>query len=76
VILEALPFTLGIIMWIFRTVHRAAQDELANERKNIRSELDGLYRQLERGEITDEQFDEKEGPLLDRLDELGEQGRG
>ena len=61
--------TLGV-MWIFRAVHRAAKDELENEGKNIRARLSELYQQLERGEITEAQFDEKEGPLLDRLDEL------
>lgn len=65
-----LPFALGMpLMWIFRTVHRAAMDELANEKKNIRAELSELYQRLERGEITEEQFDEKEKPLLDRLEE-------
>jgi len=60
--------TLGMVMWIFRAVHRAAKEELENEQRNVRAELSDLYRQLERGEITEEQFDEKEGPLLDRLE--------
>lgn len=57
-----------MVMWIFRAVHRAAKEEMENERGNIRAELSELYRQLERGEITEEQFDEKEKPLLDRLE--------
>lgn len=61
--------TLGL-MWIFRAVHRAAKEELANERRNIRARLSELYQELERGEITEDQFDAKEKPLLDRLDEL------
>lgn len=64
-----LAFFLGL-MWIFRAVHRAARDELSNERRNIRARLSELYQQLERGEITEEQFDDQEKPLLDRLDEL------
>lgn len=62
-------FFLGL-MWIFRAVHRAAKEELSNERRNIRARLSELYRQLEIGEITEERFDEEERRLLDRLDEL------
>lgn len=61
------------LMWIFRSVHRAAMDELSNERRNIRARLSELYQELERGEITEAQFDEKERPLLDRLDQLKKQ---
>lgn len=62
-------FFLGL-MWIFRAVHRAVNEELENEEKNIRTRLSDLYRQLEQGEITEEQFGEEEKRLLDRLDEL------
>lgn len=65
-----LPLELGMVMWIFRAVHRAAKEELEHEHRNIRANLSNLYQQLERGEITEDQFDEKEKPLLDRLDEL------
>jgi hypothetical protein len=64
------------IMWIFRSVHRAVKDEMANERKNLKAHLSELYQQLERGELTEEEFDEKEGPILDRLDELKEEEEG
>jgi len=62
------------IMWIFRSVHRAATEELEHEGTNIRAELSDLYRQLERGEITEAQFDARERTLLDRLDDLEAQG--
>lgn len=65
-------FVFGL-MWIFRAVHRAAQEELANERRNLRARLSELYRELERGEITEAQFDEEERRLLDRLDRLDEE---
>lgn len=67
-----MPFAvfLGGLMWIFRAVHRAVNEELENEEKNIRTRLSDLYRQLEQGEITEEQFGEEEKRLLDRLDEL------
>lgn len=60
------------IMWIFRSVHRAVQDEMSQEDTHLRAQLTDLYQRLERGEITEEQFDEQEGPLLDRLDALKE----
>jgi Gas vesicle protein G len=60
------------LMWIFRSVHKAVQEELDNERANTRARLSELYLQLERGEITDEEFDKEESLLLDRLDALKE----
>ncbi|NOJ77684.1 gas vesicle protein GvpG [Myxococcus xanthus] len=58
------------IAWIFRSVHKAVQDEQAQEQTDLRARLSDLYRELERGEITEEQFDEQESQLLDRLDAL------
>jgi len=58
------------ISWIFRSVHRAVQDEQAQEQTDLRTRLSDLYRELERGELTEEQFDEQESRLLDRLDAL------
>ncbi|GHG94850.1 gas vesicle protein GvpG [Comamonas sp. JC664] len=58
------------IAWIFRSVHKAVQDEQSNEESDLRARLSDLYRELERGEITEEQFDAQESKLLDRLDAL------
>ncbi|ABF89824.1 putative gas vesicle protein GvpG [Myxococcus xanthus DK 1622] len=58
------------IAWIFRSVHKAVQDEQAQEQTDLRTRLSDLYQELERGEITEEQFDEQESQLLDRLDAL------
>lgn len=58
------------IAWIFRSVHKAVQDEQAQEQTDLRTRLSDLHQELERGEITEEQFDEQESQLLDRLDAL------
>ncbi|QQR47028.1 gas vesicle protein GvpG [Myxococcus xanthus] len=58
------------IAWIFRSVHKAVEDEQAQEQTDLRTRLSDLYQELERGEITEEQFDEQESQLLDRLDAL------
>ncbi len=50
------------LMWIFRSVHRAVQDEMDHEGSHIRARLSEMYQQLERGEITEEQFDQRKRP--------------
>lgn len=57
------------LLWIFREVHQAAQQELANEGEAITAKLSELYMMLESGQITEEQFDVQEQLLLDRLDQ-------
>lgn len=58
------------IKFIAESVHDAAQDEIANRRTSLRNELNDLYMQLEVEEITEEEFDDREEEILDRLDEL------
>ncbi len=58
------------IFWIFRELHNAAQQEKINEAETLTAELSELYMMLETGKITEEEFDEKEGQILDRLDEI------
>jgi len=62
------------IFWIFRELHKAAQEELATEAETITQELSELYMMLETGRITEEEFDAREKELLDRLDEIQERG--
>ncbi|MEM1164819.1 MAG: gas vesicle protein GvpG [Planctomycetota bacterium] len=57
-------------MWIMRELHKAASQELESEADRITAELSSLYMRLETGEITEDEFDERETELLDRLDEL------
>jgi ribosomal protein L29 len=61
------------IMWIFRQIHELAEEELAGEADRIRESLTDLYMQLETGEITEEEFEQQEAVLLDRLDALDEE---
>ena len=61
------------IMWIFRQIHELAEEELAGEADRIRESLTELYMQLETGEITEEEFEQQEVELLDRLDALDEE---
>jgi Gas vesicle protein G len=58
------------VLWVFREVHDAAQQELAGESEAITAALSELYMRLETGQITEEEFDAREKGLLDRLDRL------
>lgn len=58
------------VLWVFREIHDAAQQELAGEGEAITAALSELYMKLETGQITEEQFDAQEKVLLDRLDRL------
>lgn len=60
--------------WIFRQIHKTAQQELANEAESITAELSELYMMLDTGKITEAQFDAREKELLNRLDEIQERG--
>jgi len=59
---------------MFREIHNAAQQELATEAETITADLSELYMMLETGRITEDEFDTREKELLDRLDEIQEQG--
>jgi ribosomal protein L29 len=61
------------INWIFRKIHELAEEELEGEADRIRESLTELYMQLETGEITEEEFEQQEAILLDRLDTLHEE---
>lgn len=58
------------VLWIFREIHDAAQQELAGESEAITAALSELYMKLETGQISDAEFDAQEKVLLDRLDRL------
>ena len=58
------------LLWVFREIHDAAQQELAGESETITAALSELYMRLETGQITEAQFDAQETTLLDRLDRL------
>jgi len=60
------------LMWIFREIHNAAEQEMANEAKNLTARLSELYMLLESGNISEEEFDQKEAEILDRLEEISQ----
>ena len=54
---------------VFETIHDRAYDELYDPEK-IKETLIQLQLKLEMGEISEEEYDEAEEVLLDRLDEV------
>ena len=57
-------------MFIVREVANAARQELAQQRADVMAELSQLHLRLENGELSDDEFDEREQELLDRLEEI------
>ncbi len=71
---DLLLFPMRSILWIFREIYNATQQELEAEADVITVELSELYMMLETGKITESEFDDRERTLLDRLDEIEGQG--
>ena len=57
-------------LWIFNEIHNAAQQESADEPRQITAELSNLYMMLETGKLSEEEFASREKILLDLLDEI------
>ena len=62
------PFT--SLLWVFKEIHEAVQQEKAGEAEAVTRSLSELYMKLETGAITEEQFAAGEKQLLDWLDEI------
>ena len=62
------------LLWVFRKIHEAAQEEIAGQADTISAELSELYMMLETGRITEAEFEARERVLLDRLDAIRGQG--
>ncbi|MDS4059779.1 MAG: gas vesicle protein GvpG [Candidatus Contendobacter sp.] len=58
------------LMWVFREIHHAAEQEMEQEAEQITAELSALYQALETGTLSEAEFDAREKVLLDRLDAL------
>ncbi len=71
---DILLFPMRGLFFIFREIHKAVEQEFKNEGEAIRGELSRLYQLLESGQLTEEQFDQREKDLLDRLDQLESYG--
>lgn len=57
-------------MFIVREVANATQQEIARQRSDVMAELSQLHLQLENGEVDEDEFDDREQELLDRLEEI------
>jgi hypothetical protein len=73
---DLLTFPIRSVLWIFREIHNAAQEQLASETESITAELSSLYMMLETGKISEEEFAAEEKTLLDRLDRIRTPVRG
>lgn len=71
---DLLLFPLKGPLWIFNEIRQAAQEELRGQSDAIIAQLRQLYSAIERGEIAEEEFEAMETELLDRLEELEDQG--
>ena len=58
------------IVWIFKKIHEAAEEEIEKQGERLTAQLSELYMMLETGKITEAEFEEREKELLDRLDEI------
>jgi hypothetical protein len=72
---DLLMFPIRSVLWIFREIHHAAQEELASEAESTTAELSNLYMMLETGKISEEGFAAEEKTLLERLDRIQKRGR-
>ena len=64
------------LLWVFRKIHDAAQEEMLGEADAITQELRDLYMMLETGRATEAEFDARERALLDRLEVIQARGAG
>lgn len=57
------------VVFLAKNVHEAAMKEFLDE-EGVRQELRELYMLLETGKISEEEFEEREGKLVERLEEI------
>lgn len=67
---------LSPLLWIFREINEAVQQEQAGEAEAVTRSLSELYMKLDTGVITEEEFVAAETQLLDRLDAIRERDEG
>jgi hypothetical protein len=58
------------LLWIVKEISNAASEDRLAEADSLRGDLRLLYLDLERGAISEQDFDQRETLLLDRLDEI------
>lgn len=67
---------LSPLLWIFREINEAVQQEKAGEAEAVTRSLSELYMKLDTGAITEEEFVAAETQLLDWLDAIRERSEG
>lgn len=67
---------LSPLLWVFKEIHEAVQQERAGEADAVTRSLSELYMKLETGAITEQEFEAGEKQLLDRLDAIREREEG
>lgn len=67
---KILASPLNGILWIFNEIKKAAEKEQKSDAEAIQHELSELYMLLESGKIAEEEFEQREKILLDKLDKL------
>lgn len=58
------------LLWIFRQVQEAADDEQAQRRERLWQSLADLHQSFERGQIDETAFEAREADLLEQLERL------
>ncbi len=61
---------------VCQKVHDAAQEDLDSQEKAVMADLAELHHLLDAGQIGDDDFNAREGDLLDRLEAFGQARRG
>lgn len=64
------------LLWLFREIHKAVEQEQAGEAEAVTRALSELYMQLETGSITEAEFSAQEKRLLDRLEAIQARDEG
>ncbi|MGD0770669.1 MAG: gas vesicle protein GvpG [Tepidisphaeraceae bacterium] len=62
------------LVWIFRELHRAVDQEYTHERDRLGDQLSKAYMMLETGQLAETDFASLERQILDRLDALNGAG--
>lgn len=57
-------------MFIAREVAKAVEQQAEQDRADLMSQLSLLHAKLENGEINEDEFDEQEAEILDRLEQF------
>nr|WP_294552326.1 gas vesicle protein GvpG [uncultured Rhodopila sp.] len=58
------------LTFVMREIAHAVDEAREADRKSIMADLQELHRQIERGTITEQEFETREAVLLDRLEVL------